>query len=59
MSMIPYDKKMKLLKEEEERLENLVILEKGFQVADVFINNRFLDNFSSATILEKNRYNNI
>lgn len=56
MSMIPYDKKMKLLKEEEERLENLVILEKGFQVADVFINNRFLDNFSSATILEKNRY---
>ena len=53
--MIPYAKQMQLVKEEKERNENLKVLEKGFQVADVFVNREYLADFSKAEILDGNR----
>ena len=52
MSIIPYDKQMKLIEEEKERVSQLKVLEKGFQVADTFINRQYLDYFSDARILD-------
>ena len=53
--VIPYAKQMQLVKQEKERHENLKILERGFQVADVFVNREYLSEFSRAEILDGNR----
>lgn len=53
--MDTYEKSLRLLKAEEERVENLKTLEKGFQVANVFINKGYLDEFSHAEILDGKR----
>lgn len=50
-----HDKQMQLVKEEQERNQTLKTLEKGFQVADVFTNRQYLDNFSNADILDNDR----
>ena len=50
MSVSPHDKQMKLIKAEKARQEHLVIMQKGFQVADVFTNRQYLDNFSNVDI---------
>ena len=50
--MVTYEKSLKLIEEEEERQKNLRALEKGFQVANVFINKGYLDEFSRAEILD-------
>ncbi len=55
MSSISYDKQMKLIQQEQERHEHLQTLEKGFQVADVFTNRQYLDDFSNAQILSMSR----
>lgn len=55
LSNIPYEKQMQLMKDEQERSKTLSILEKGFRVADTFINRQYLDDFSSAEILDINR----
>lgn len=52
--MIPYAKQMQLIKAEQERTEHLKILEKGFQIANVFINREYLSEFSRADILDEN-----
>ncbi len=49
--MITYEQSLKLIAAEEERQANLIALEKGFQVANVFINKGYLDEFSRAEIL--------
>ena len=54
MGMIPHDKQMKLIKDEQARQEHLLVLQKGFQVADVFANRQYLDGFSGAEILNVN-----
>lgn len=46
-----YEKQMQLVKDEQERNKTLEILDKGFQVANVFTNRQYLDNFSNAEIL--------
>ena len=56
MGNVTYEKKMQLIKEEQERNNTLKILEKGFQVADVFTNRQYLDNFSSAEIIDSDRH---
>lgn len=53
--VIPYAKQMQLIKDEKERTEHLKVLEKGFQVADVFVNREYLAEFSRAEILDGNR----
>lgn len=55
MSNISYEKQMRLEKERQEREENLSILKKGFQVADIFTNRQYLDDFSNAEILDIKR----
>lgn len=55
MSTMKHEKRMQLIKEEQERQEVLTTLQKGFQVADVFTNRQYLDDFSSAEILDLNR----
>ncbi len=52
---IPYTKQMQLVKQEKERTENLKVLEKGFQVADIFVNREYLSDFSRAEILDGSR----
>ena len=56
MSSISYDKQIQLAKAEKERQETLSILDKGFQVADVFTNKQYLDNYSDADILSYNKH---
>lgn len=46
-----YDKQMALIAREQERREELITLEKGFQAADVFVNKGYLDMFGMASIL--------
>ncbi|MCD7764115.1 MAG: DUF87 domain-containing protein [Lachnospiraceae bacterium] len=53
MAVIPHDKQMQLIKQEKERNEYLQTLEKGFQVADVFTNRQYLDDFSNAQVLNQ------
>lgn len=53
--MVTYEKSLKLAEAEKERQENLMALEKGFQVANVFINKGYLDEFSRADILDGKR----
>lgn len=55
MAEVSYTKQMQLINKERERQENLLILAKGFQVADVFTNKQYLDNFSNAEIIEAHR----
>lgn len=55
MSVLTYEKQMQLVKDEQERNKTLMILDKGFQVADVFTNRQYLDNFSNAEILDIDR----
>lgn len=55
MSAVTHEKQMQLIKDEQARAETLRILEKGFQVADVFINRQYLDRFSTARILDLDR----
>ena len=50
-----HEMQMQLVREEEERNKALMILEKGFQVADVFTNRQYLDNFVNAEILDFDR----
>lgn len=57
MKSVPYDKQIQLIKDAQERNEHLQVLEKGFQVADVFINRQYLDDFSNAEILNINKQN--
>ena len=57
MSSMKHEKRLQLIKEEQDRHEVLMTLQKGFQVADVFINRQYLDDFSSAEILDLNRRN--
>lgn len=49
--MVTYDKQLKVIKEEQERNEMLHTLEHGFEVADVFINRQYLDDFENAIII--------
>lgn len=49
--MNTYDKQMAVITKAQERREELLELEKGFQAADVFVNKGYLDMFGSATIL--------
>lgn len=55
MSVVTHEKQMQLLKSEQERQENLIVLQKGFQVADVFTNKQYLDDFANAEIVDWNR----
>ena len=53
MTVSPRDREIQLMKAkqaEEARREHLMVMEKGFQVADVFTNRQYLDNFSNAEI---------
>ena len=52
MGNITYEKQMQLVKEEQERDKTLRTLEKGFNLADVFINRHYLDDFSNAEIID-------
>lgn len=55
MGDLTHKKQMQLIKAEEERQQELAVFQKGFQVADVFANKQYLDNFSNADIIEINR----
>ena len=60
MGVITHEQRMQLIEAEQERNTTLKILEKGFQMADAFINRQYLDFFSNAEILDLNRrYYNI
>lgn len=50
-----HEKQMQLVREEQDRNKTLMVLEKGFQVADVFTNRQYLDNFVNAEILDYDR----
>lgn len=50
-----HEKQMQLVREEQDRQQTLTVLEKGFQVADVFTNRQYLDNFTEAQILDFDR----
>lgn len=54
-SMDTFEKKMLRIKREKEREEELDTLDKGFKVANIFINKGYLDEFNSAPILTANR----
>ncbi|MCM1218538.1 MAG: DUF87 domain-containing protein [Lachnospiraceae bacterium] len=55
MGSVTHEKKMQLIKEEQERKETLHTLEKGFQAADIFTNRQYLDHFTGAQILDIDR----
>ncbi len=55
MAVLTHEKQMQLIKREQERNETLLVLQKGFQVADVFTNKQYLDNFADANIINQNR----
>ena len=57
MGEMNYEKKMALLEAEKQRRDDLLKLQKGFQVADVFANRQYLDNFSNAEIRVLNEEN--
>lgn len=49
--MNTYDKQMLLIEREKDRQEELATFEKGFQVANIFVNKGYLDDFSAASIM--------
>ena len=53
--METYEKQMLLIKREKDRQEELATLNKGFQVANVFVNKGYLDEFSNAPIITENK----
>lgn len=53
--MTTYKNEMRRIEEEQERCENLAELQKGFEVANVFINKCYLDEFARAEINSVNR----
>ena len=55
--MVTYDKEMRLIRQEKERQQELETLDKGFRVANIFVNKGYLDEFSSAPIMAGNRSN--
>ena len=51
--METYEKQMLLIKREKDRQEELATLNYGLQVANVFVNKGYLDEFSNAPLLQK------